>query len=316
MPLGHVGIQWSNFNSQRAYPLTSWSTRRDSTDTITIPDNFIVSLQFPVHAGHDVEAHLFFIKSLVIYPTGYNIEIGYHTDTQDLTVGVVNIPAATHVEDRTYAVAGVDSFDDTVGSIAIGVLTDINQLPPGQYTFNYAATGIEPDCIRPMIRGITSLAVVSASGETSERLYGDIELVAGSNMRIDVSQVAGMPTQLIFHAIEGTGFNEECVCEEITASQGIMTINGICPTPDGNFRIIGDNCITVEPIDHGVQLIDACSEPCCGCDELDALITQIDRFADGATTLRNFVERLSTEVEEMSQVVIGSRLGDQGCVEC
>jgi hypothetical protein len=317
MPLGHWQLQWLNHNAQRSYPLAEWGSKQDQTESITIPDSFLVALYFPVHAGHDVEAHRFFIKTLGIYPTGYNIGIGYEDDSGDPpTVGAVNIAKDSHTENRSYAIAGVDDFDDSVGKVAIGMLDEIDLLPPGQYVFDYAEAGLETDCIRPQIRGITSLAAVTASGEVSARVHGDIELVAGENIQINVSQLEGLPTQIIFNAIDGEGLNEDCVCDDISEGQCIYTINGIPPLPDGNFRIVGDDCLDVDPIEHGLQLVDTCSQPCCGCEELDALIDQIDRFADGVVTLQNFVERLGSEVEEMSQVVIGSRLGDQGCVEC
>jgi len=316
MPLGNWDLEWLNLNSQRSFPLTDWATKQDQTGSIKIPNSFIVALDFPVHAGHDVEAHRFFIKSLSITPLGYTVGIGYYDEDTNPLVGAVSISKATHTEDFTYAVAGINDFDDTVGQIAIGVLDDIDLLPPGEYEFDYADGSLEVRAIRPEIRGITSLAVVTASGETSERVYGDIELVAGENMQINVSQVPGLATQIIFNAIEGEGLNEDCVCEEVTDEQCITAINGITPLPDGNFRMIGDDCLDVNPIEHGVQLVDTCSQPCCGCEELDALIGQIDRFADGVVTLQNFVERLGAEVEEMSQVVLGSRLGDQGCTEC
>ena len=317
MPLATWNLQWLNHNAQRAYPLVDWGSKQDQTGSITIPNSFMVALYFPLHAGHNVEAHKFFIKMLGIYPTGYNIGIGYDDGSANPpVVGTVNIAKSTHTENRSYAVAGVDDFDDSVGKVAIGVLAEIDQLPPGQYIFDYEEAGLETDCIRPQIRGITSLAVVTASGEVSDRVYGDIELVAGENMQINLSQVDGLASRIIFNAIEGEGLNEDCVCEHVTAEQCITSINGIPPLPDGNFRIVGDDCLEVTPISHGIQLVDSCSQPCCGCEELEALIDQIDRFADGVVTLQNFMERLAAEVEEMGQVVIGSKLGDSGCVEC
>lgn len=316
MPLSTWNLQWLNHNAQRAYPLVDWGNRQDQTASITIPNSFMVALRFPVHAGHDVEAHKFFIKALTIYPTGYNIGIGYDDGSGDPPlVGAVNIARSLHTENRSYAIPGVDDFDDSVGKVAIGALDEIDLLPPGRYIFDYEGAGLETDCIDPQTRGITSLAVVTASGEVSSRVYGDIELVAGENMQINLSQVDGLASQIIFNAIEGEGLNEVCVCD-VTGGQCIATINGIPPLPDGNFRIVGDNCLEVSPISHGIQLADTCSQPCCGCEELEALINQIDRFADGVVTLQGFMERLSAEVEEMSQVVIGSKLGDQGCVTC
>lgn len=317
MPLGHWNVQWLNQNSQRAYPLTEAATKRDKTDTIGLPTSFIVALYFPVHAGLNVEPQKFFIKELGVFPTGYNVALGYDDGTADPpTVGSVNIATSTHTENRSYAVAGVDDFDDSVGKIVIGSLDEISSVPPGLYEFTASGGALETDAIRPMLRGISSITVVSSVGDRSDPLYGHVELVAGNNMRITASQVGGQDPKITFSAIEGEGLNEECICEEESEGPCIRTINGIPPLPDGNFRLIGDDCINITPIDNGLKLEDTCSEPCCGCEELQAIEGQIDRFADGVFTLQSFINRLGAEVAQFHTVVLGSRLGDQGCVEC
>lgn len=321
MPLGIWNIQWLNQNSQRSYPLTDWATKRPigatDGDGLELPDDFIVALYFPVHAGLTVEPSKFFLRDLGIFPTGYNISIGYDDGSPTgLLVASVNVARSTHTENLSYAMAGMGDFDDCVGSIALGKLTSIDRVPPGQYRFTPAGGALEVDCIRPMIRGISSLTVVSGS-ERSARLYGDIELVAGDNMRIVASNVNSGNPSVTFSAISGEGLNEECICDDAEdTGPCIRFVNGISPLPDGNFRLLGDECLEVVATDHGLQLKDRCSQPCCGCAELDALIRQIDRFADGVLTFQNFVSRLSSEVTQMGQIVLGSRLGDQGCIEC
>lgn len=317
MPVGTWGTQWLNWNSQRSYPITDGGDKRDRTATIRIPNSFLLAMYFPVHAGLDVEPDKFFIKGLGVYPTGYSVTLGYDDGTASPpVVGTVNIAAATHVEFRSYAIAGSGDFADSVGQVAIGKLDEVNLLPPGQYDFLPAATPLEADVIRPMIRGISSITVVNGS-DRSEPIVGDVELVAEENIRISVSAVDGQPTQIVFSAISGAGLNEECVCDEAdTEAVPLRFINGIPPLPNGNFRMVGDECLTVTPIQNGLQLRDVCSKPCCGCDELSALVAQIDRFADGVVTLQNFVTNLGGTVNQMSNVVLGSRLGDTGCIEC
>ena len=316
MPLGNWNLQWLNHNSQRSFPIVDWADSTDETGTIKIPDNFILALHFPIHAGMAVEIEKFYIQSLGIFPTGFNIAIGYDGGTNNRPlVASVNIARSIHEEYRSYALAGSDDFDDSVGKIVIGRLDEIDLLPPGVYNFDPASTNLDTDAIRPMIRGISSLTVVNGS-DRSERIYGDIELVAGDNMRIVANQISGFAPQVVFSAISGEGLNEECACEEEGEGPCLRFINGIPPLPDGNFRIVGNKCLDVQPIENGLQLLDLCSEPCCGCEELEALTRQIDRFADGVLTLQNFAGNLGSEVTQMSQVVLGSRLSDQGCVEC
>lgn len=316
MPLGNWNLQWLNHNAQRAYPLTDWATKQDVSQSIKLPNSFIVALYFPVHAALNVEPHKFYLQSLGVYQSGFNIAIGYADGSRrPPLVASVNIAVSTHTENRSYALSGSGDFDDSVGKIVIGKLDEALTLPPGQYDFDYEDGALETDAIRPMIRGISSLTVVRGT-ERSEKLYGDIELVAGNNMRIVASVVGSSYAEITFSAIAGEGLNESCVCEEGQVGVPIRTINGIAPLADGNFRLTGDDCIAVQPIANGLQLSDLCSQPCCGCEELQALVSQIDRFADGVVTLQNFANTLGSEVTQFHQVVLGSRLSDQGCIDC
>lgn len=316
MPLNLQNIQWLNQNASRSYPLTDDASKTDTTGTITVPDSFIVSLYMPVHAGIDVEPDKFFLHTLAIYPTGYNIAIGYDDGSASPPIiASVNIPRSTHTENRSYALPGVDEFDDMVGKIAIGRLTEIDLLPPGIFRFTPSSGAIEADAIRPEIRGVVSLTCVNGT-DRSVPLYGHIEFVSGTNMRIVANTFLDRDPQIVFSAISGEGLNEQCICEEEDEGPCIATINGISPLPNGDFRMTGDDCLVITPISHGLKLTDDCSQPCCGCTELQALTRQIDRFADGVLTFQNFVSQLGSVVTQMSSVVLGSRLGDQGCVEC
>jgi len=316
MPLGHWNVQFLNQNSQRSYPLSDEGSKLDQTGTIEIPDNFIVALYLPVHAGLDVQPEKFYIQSLGIYPTGYTIGIGYDDGSASPPlIASVGVQKNTHTENLSYALAGSGDFDDSVGKVAIGVLNGVDALPPGEYVFDPDATNLETDDIRPIIRGISSITVVNGS-DRSDPIYGHVEFQAGNNMRITASEVAGSNPIITWSAIEGEGLNEDCVCEEEGEGTCIRFINGIPPLPNGNFRMVGDKCIDIGPIENGLTFTDSCSSPCCGCEELEALARQIDRFADGVLTMQNFASNLSAEVTQMSQVVLGSRLSDQGCIEC
>jgi hypothetical protein len=314
MPVGNWNLQWLNHNSQRSYPLTERATKADTTNTIKLPDSFIVALYLPIHAGLAVVPDKFYLKSVLLAPTGYTLTLGYNDGAALPDAATVTIPRSTHVPNRSYAVAGVDDFADTVGRVAIGRLDEIDTLPPGEYTFTPSAGELEPDAIRPMIRGIQSLRV-SNNGELSAPIYGDVHLVAGNNMRIAVSTgLAGIPI-VTFSAISGLNLNAQCACATPETGECIRSINGVVST-DGNFTFNQGTCLEITPAAGGLSFADLCAQPCCGCSELDALTTQVDRFSDGVSTLNNFVNRLGSEVAQMSLVVLGSRLGDSGCSTC
>jgi hypothetical protein len=317
MPIGNWNLQWLNHNSQRSYPLTERTSKVDTTDTIRIPDSFIVGLYLPIHAGLSVQTDQFFVNTLLISPTGYAVGIGYFDPTtqQSTLVASATVAKATHAANNTYALGGINDFADTIGQIVIGRLDEIDTLPPGLYTFSRNAAELETDTIRPMIRGVSAIRVIN-NQEISPDLYGDIELVAGTNFRIDyaVNPASGRP-RITLNAISGLNLNAACDCDVNDTGECIRCINGVC-SDDGNFTIAGNECVTVGASGNGLQLADVCAVPCCGCAELDAIKTQIDRFSDGVSTMQNFVTRLSSEVTQMSLVVLGSRLGDAGCNTC
>lgn len=310
MPLGHFNLQFLNHNSQRSYPLTERATKLDSTGTIRLPDSFIVALYLPIHSGLAFAPNNFFIKSVLIAPTGFNITVGYDNNGTAVDVAAANIIRSNYQPNRSYALGGVGDFDDCVGRVVLGALDEVAQLPPGLYSFSRAAGELEPDAIRPMLRAVTRLRV-SNNSELSAPIYGDVTLVAGNNVRI-TAVTSGAETDIIFDAISGTNLNEECYCEVPEIGDCIRCINGVCST-DGNFIIAPDDCIQITPMSNGLKFADTCAQPCCGCTELDAIVNQINRFGDGVTTLQNFITRLGSEVTQMSLVVLGSQLGDSGC---
>lgn len=313
MPIGNWNLQFLNHNSQRSYPLTEKATKTDTLGVIRLPDSFLLALYFPVHTGLDVSPDRFFLKSLLITPTGYNVAIGYDDGAEVYDVAAVNVAKSVHAPNRTYALSGLDSFSDCVGQVVIGKLDEIDRLPPGQYTFDYAGGALESDAIRPMIRGVSSLRIANGN-ELSERLYGDITLIAGTNIRLGVNNGVDGP-EIVFNAISGENLNAECICQVPETGECIRCINGVC-SDDGNFNFGQGTCVEITPTANGLIFTDTCAQPCCGCEELDALNNQIDRFSDGVNTLQNFVTRLSSEVTQMSLVVLGSRLGDAGCSRC
>jgi hypothetical protein len=314
MPTGIWNLEFLNHNSQRSYPLAEDATKTDLTGTFTLPDDFIVELYFPINAGNDVDADLFFIASIAVFATGFNISIGYNDGSANPPiVASAIISQTTFTPNLSYALPGVEPFDDSVGKIVIGRLDSINLQPSGQFFFSYEGGKLDSDAIRPQIRGIQSIRVLN-NGELSDRLTGHVILSAGTNFQISVTQVAGQPAQIRFDAVDGAGLTESCDCEG-TISGPIMTINGLAPDINGNFALVGNQCLDIEPISNGLQLTDTCSTPCCGCTELEQITQELQIIGSGAATVDNFVQQLAVQMNTFSQVILGSRLNDQGCMQ-
>lgn len=316
MPEKIWNVEWLNANSQRRYPLTAESSGVAESGTFELPTDFIVGLDIPINSGLNVDAARFFVKHVGAYATGYGITVGYQPAVGDaVNVGTALVGRDTHTRNDTYALGGVGDYVDTVGKITIGNLDNIGEQPDGFFTFAIDTARIEPDCVRPIIRGVTSLSVVSGI-EQSAKLYGDIELVADDNIQLVPVIVSGEDPVIRISAIKGEGLIEECDCDDAEDSPPIRRINGIPPTSGGDFTLLGNSCLQIEAIDNGLKLLDSCSEPCCGCEELEAVTRDLEAFGSKATTLENFLVRLESSVTQMDMVVLGSKLNDQGCIEC
>jgi hypothetical protein len=311
MTLGIWNVEWLNANSQRSYPLAEFSSKVDSSGTFTIPDSLLLGLYIPIHAGLVVYPESFYVKSLSIFATGLNIEIGYWNGSSGITAASATVAFSSHSEYKTYSLVGEGIFIDCFGKIVFGKLDELSSLPAGAYDFDFPAGQIDTDAIRPSIRGVSSVSIVNGSS-TSNRLQGDISFIAGTNMSISSSGSNGTYA-ITFSAISGQGLNADCNCvNDNIPSDCIRTINGVSPDTSGNIAITGDDCVSVSTIQNGIQLEDTCSKPCCGCTELQAVTNDLVRFGEAANSLTNFLNRLEGSVNRMNLTVLGSRLGDGG----
>jgi hypothetical protein len=312
MPIGNWNLQWLNHNSQRSYPLTEAATKiAANAPTIKLPDSFIVALYLPIHSGLTFAPSNFFIKTVTISPVGFGITVGYQANGVVAAVASASISRNAFTPNQSYALGGVGDFSDCVGHIVLGSLDEIDALPPGMYEFDYAAGTLETDAIRPMIRAVQRLRVYNNS-EYSDPIYGDVTLVAGTNVRIDVATTEDA-TEITINAISDANLNQDCFCDIPTTGECIRCINGVC-SEDGNFTFAQDECVGINTIVGGLSFTDTCAAPCCGCTELDAITQQINRFGDGVTSLQNFVTRLNAEVAQMSFVVLANKIGSSsGC---
>jgi hypothetical protein len=309
MPLGHWNQEWLNQNSQRKYPLADDASGEGDSGFV-IPNDFIVELDLSVHAGLDVVPGRFFIYKIGAYSTGYSVVVGYQPVSGDpVNVATALIARQLHTRNRVYNLGGIEPFDDAVGKLVIGRLDAIDEQPPGFHTFSFENSRLDPDAIRPIIRGVSSVVVVN-NGQRSRPIYGDVELVAGSNFLIETTATAGGAT-ITFNAIKGEGTVDDCECVA-EDDPPIKTINGIAPTPEGNFFIVGDNCIDTDEITNGLRVSDTCAKPCCSCQELEEITRALEELKKQANSVERFADKLQNAVDTMSSVVLASKLGG-GC---
>jgi hypothetical protein len=315
MPIGNWNLEWLNHNSQRAYPLAADATATDTTNSFELPEDFIVDLYLQVPVSADIEPSRFFIKNIGSFQTGFSIVVGY----QSSFLGPINIASASIARqaatpDSVFRLTGIGDFVDAIGFVVIGRLEAIDLQPTGFFTFALDDGRLEAEPIRPQLRGVSALIAVNGA-DRSNRLQEDIELIAGANMRITaIPAVGGSLPKIRFDAIEGEGLTEDCVCEDTGVGPEIRTINGIGPSLTGNVNISGSTCVSITSEANGITINDTCSEPCCGCEELEAVTTDLEALRTKARTLEVFVTNLEASVTQTDQVILGSRLTDKGCL--
>ena len=316
MPLSQWNLEWLNHNAQRSYPLTEDCTKTDTTNSFVIPDDFLVGLDIPVSPAMNMETGRFFIRQVGLFASGIQLIIAYDDGSSIIDIATGLISTANFTRNKVFVLGGIDPYDDIIGKVVIGRIDTIQLQPAGLFEFDYAGTHIEPQAVRPMIKGISSLSVSNAAGTVSNRLYGDIELVAGSNIQLSTVQTA-TETKVIISALSGEGTIQACVCEgEAATAPCIKTINGIHPETDGNFNLIGDDCLSFETTSNGLKLTDSCCTPCCGCTELEAITRDLERFSSQRNALELFINQLAAETATFDTTVLGARLGDRGCLTC
>jgi len=313
MAIGLRNLEWLNHNASRRYPLTADAAGVDQSGAFSIPNDFLLSLHLSLNAGVSVNPAGFYVSTLGAFTTGYNIVIGYYNGSTTTTVASAMLAATTHTYGQSYRLLGQGDFYDATGHIVVGDLSNIVQQPAGIFTFNPTATIIEPDCVRPSIRGVSGV-IVQNGQERSEVLTGTVVLSAGRNIRFTVVQAEGADPEIVVDAIDGEGLNDDCVCIGNALSPPIRNVNGIRPDANGRLTLLGSECLQVETMINGLKLTNPCSTPCCGCSELETLTQAMEQFGRQATTLENFLVSLEARVAQMDQVVLGSKLQDRGCI--
>ncbi len=302
-------LEFADHNSQRAYPLASGVSAKDLSNTLTLPDDFLLGLTLSIPWTASVYPGKFLLWKVTLYAGGITLTIGYDSGGGVLPVASAVIPLATHAENKVYGLFGEGNFADAHGHVMVGVVEQVVLQPAGAYEFDLDGARLEPDTIRPNIRGITSFQI-DANGSVSPPYYGHIRLKPLRNLRI-TPQVSGNVTTLLFDAIEGAGLSEQCVCYEDL--QPIRSVNSVLPDGGGNIQVVGNECIKLEQGEHSLTLLDECSKPCCGSKELEALTQAAESFGAKATTIENFLNSLEGRVTTFDMTVLGARLGDRGC---
>ena len=291
--------EWPNVNAQRKYPFAQDASL--IAGDFELPDDLIVDFVLPVNVSAAPDPALFHLKQVGVFGSGVTLSFAYN----DYVFATVSLSVASFQPYSTYAVQGAGLFSDTKGWITIGQLDSILRTP-GAYNFDVSTGRLLPTTIRPRLRTVSSMSIVNGT-DVGPALTGDISLVAGRNFRLRVD-LSGVKPAIILDAISGEGTVTPCECSQLDeAAPCIRTINGVSPTDNGNFNLIGSDCITVTPGSSELTLEDVCSTPCCDCRELNVLTQTMTQLQNQVQTMEMVAERLDQELKNTQGNILASK---------
>lgn len=312
MSVETYNLGWLPLNEQRAYPLAESASRTDTTGTFKLPDSFLVALYVTLDAKAPTDPLAFYVSRVVNSPGVVVVTVSHWDGATAAEFGSFSVPSATHAEFDPYQITVKEAFAGSSARAVVGLLSEMRIAPAGAFGFGPEAGRLDPDCVRPSLRGLADLVVVNGS-DVSEPITGRVTLVAGTNMRISIA-AGPTETTVRFDAVQGEGLFADCGCADDDAlAPCVRTISGVSADSTGNIDLVSGECVDIAPSGNGLVLSDTCAKPCCGSAQLEAITTDLQRIASQQTSLSNFVNRLETLITGLNMVVLGSRLGDEGC---
>lgn len=301
-------MEWPNHNEVRAYPFTPDSSRTDQTGDFSIPNTFLIGCVLSV--GLDlaaVDLSQLYVYKVGAYITGYNVVIAYSDSGTPVPVASAMVSLSTGSR-GIVELAGIGDYSNVYGWIQIGKLTDINEQPKGEWIFDVADARLEMDALRVSKMGVASLGITT-NFDTPTPLTGPVQLQAGSNIQLTYSG-----NIILIDAISDADLSEGSPAT--SAENAIKTINLVAPDEDGNIELTGVDCLTITPGTAGLTFDDTCAQPCCTCTEAEAIASQLGILEQRASSLESLMNRLETVTAQLNQSVLGSKLGDTGCISC
>lgn len=300
-----IATGWLNENSLREYPFHEGCGLRpnDSAGTLvesgwSLPNCLVVDMSISVE-GSNFDPFIYLGQMSVV---GGSVTLVF-CDRSGGRVMSLYATRDDHAKYASYQVSGTGSMFDARGVICLGDLDAFfGETPDGLYSFSPAETMVEPTCIRPSSSGVRSLVAVDSSGYTSQRLTGDVRLVAGSNIRFDY-----IPEEnaLVVSADPNSGYSEKCDCTD-GETVFVRSINGISVE---DVEIVGDDCVHVEKDgDSGIiKISDSCAKPCCGCAETSFINQTINDLQSSVATLSGNVSSLGDRLTSFITSYVLSR---------
>jgi hypothetical protein len=321
-----VGLGWLNTNATRNYPLS----QEASTDPLgdsgwKLPDDLIVDMRLSVPYSPSIKPFNFYLKAVSAYTHGVVIEIGYYnpgiSTTEKATVAISEaIVASTHTNPQSYELKGVSTnvaydFSNVTGVVTIGNLDSIIASPPGRIEYDYNAY-LESTVISLNTVGVSSVRAGKTLATAEAAVTGHVVFRPRTNFGI-----AALTDQntFVFSALNGIGLQSDCTCEgEIELGPCITSINNVGPDSQGNIDLVEGTCISIQTEESvsAIKISETCSEPCCGCDQLTIIVSDLRDLQAGFERLDSYITALGGAVESIRSSAFGSVIASNACNPC
>jgi hypothetical protein len=264
-------------------------TATDGTGSFTIPTTFLLDLCFPVPS--DLDPSEFHILQVASYSGGYVVTLGYNGSA----MAAFSVPATIHTWGKVYSVIGIGDYSNFIGRVSIGSLDDIGVQPAGAWSFTTVTAPLQPRSIIPVAQGVSGIQILS-NGSLSEPLTGPITFVQGSNVKFRIGDGSNDDLGYIYIDAVGNDDYTKYTCNnQRDLGPPIRTINGIAPTPDGDFLLLPGTCLSFSAIANGLEISDTCSQPCCGCAELEVVNSALTTTQNLVATLTAYSSNLGVQ---------------------
>jgi hypothetical protein len=298
---GFVFPEWLNANSVRAYPLSESATRIDELGYIKIPDSLIVSASITIHP--DFASYVFFVSKLNI--TSETAQVTISCQGTSGTPEVVCTVTAK-VDDglnQVFEIVGSGNLSSITGNITLGDIQQAASEAMGNFNFTPELAPFEPTVVYVSLPALNYVTAYNGS-----RLVGTFDNVlalrAGENVRLTYVN----NNTIRIDAIAGLNNPEDCT-GKAPAPPCIKTINGIAPDSNGNFVINGGECIDIQPGNASITVSDTCSKSCCGCVELESLVTALSQLESQYQSLRDQINTVQTQQSQMISNLVANLAG-------
>lgn len=301
-------LDYLSDNGLKKYPFQDGVSLFDTTKAFSFPNNFFLDIIFVAKVSTITGTYLSSYQNQY----GSSQFVITFTTLPGNTVITLTIPYSSVVE------KGLITYADSNVAIKIVPGWSFAQAKTGVddtvYNFNQAGTLLAVAAVILMVPSVSSIAFYNWDGETNTVEADPVAIFTGNQSspltNLIISAGSNIDFELDGNILSldvirgaGTGLYNGCT----TPTGVINTINYIPPSTLGNFLLETDDCYTVTPITHGLDLENTCA-PKCTAEQLNNFAYYNNRITDGLTTVYTYADSIyndiATELERYTADVL------------